>query len=45
MSQGERRIIGVMVESNLEAGRHDLKPGVPLQYGASITGAPELDAD
>lgn len=39
LSQGERRIIGVMVESNLEAGRQDLKPGVPLKYGVSITDA------
>ncbi|WP_296226411.1 3-deoxy-7-phosphoheptulonate synthase [Ralstonia sp. UBA689] len=39
LSQGERRIIGVMIESNLEAGRQDLKPGVPLKYGVSITDA------
>ena len=39
LSQGERRIIGVMVESNLEEGRQDLKPGVPLRYGVSITDA------
>ncbi|AGR68390.1 3-deoxy-7-phosphoheptulonate synthase [Burkholderia pseudomallei] len=39
LSDGERRITGVMVESNLEAGRQDLKPGVPLQYGVSITDA------
>ncbi|NNV01001.1 3-deoxy-7-phosphoheptulonate synthase, partial [Geobacillus sp. DSP4a] len=39
LSQGERRIVGVMVESNLEAGRQDLKPGVPLKYGVSITDA------
>ncbi|HEY1226020.1 MAG TPA: 3-deoxy-7-phosphoheptulonate synthase, partial [Ramlibacter sp.] len=34
---GERRILGVMVESHLQAGRQDLKPGVPLQPGVSIT--------
>jgi 3-deoxy-7-phosphoheptulonate synthase len=28
-----------MIESNLEPGRQDLKPGVPLQYGVSITDA------
>jgi 3-deoxy-7-phosphoheptulonate synthase len=39
LSQGEHRIIGVMIESHLEAGRQDLKPGVPLRYGVSITDA------
>ena len=34
---GERRILGVMVESHLHAGRQDLKPGVALQPGVSIT--------
>jgi 3-deoxy-7-phosphoheptulonate synthase len=34
---GERRILGVMVESHLQAGRQDLKPGVALQPGVSIT--------
>jgi 3-deoxy-7-phosphoheptulonate synthase len=34
---GDRRIFGVMVESHLVAGRQDLKPGVPLTYGQSIT--------
>ncbi len=36
---GERRIIGVMVESHLREGRQDLKPGVELQPGVSITDA------
>jgi 3-deoxy-7-phosphoheptulonate synthase len=36
---GEQRIVGVMVESHLEAGRQDLRPGVPLRYGVSITDA------
>ncbi len=34
---GERRILGVMIESHLQAGRQDLKTGVPLQHGVSIT--------
>jgi 3-deoxy-7-phosphoheptulonate synthase len=36
---GERRVVGVMVESHLVAGRQDLKPGKPLVYGQSITDA------
>jgi 3-deoxy-7-phosphoheptulonate synthase len=39
LSQRERRIIGVMLESHLEEGRQDLKAGVPLRYGVSITDA------
>ncbi|SIT78385.1 MULTISPECIES: 3-deoxy-7-phosphoheptulonate synthase [Burkholderiaceae] len=39
LSQGERRLSGVMIESHLEEGRQDLKPGVPLQWGVSITDA------
>ena len=34
---GEQRISGVMVESHLKAGRQDLVPGKPLEYGQSIT--------
>lgn len=34
---GERRILGVMVESHLQPGRQDLKPGVALAPGVSIT--------
>jgi 3-deoxy-7-phosphoheptulonate synthase len=34
---GEDRIVGVMVESNLVAGRQDLVPGQELTYGQSIT--------
>ena len=37
IAQGEDRIIGVMIESHLKAGRQDVKPGVPLEYGVSIT--------
>lgn len=36
---GNRRIGGVMIESNLVAGRQDLIPGRPLLYGQSITDA------
>ena len=36
---GERRIVGVMIESHLEEGRQDLIPGVPLKRGVSITDA------
>jgi 3-deoxy-7-phosphoheptulonate synthase len=36
---GERRITGVMIESHLHEGRQDLKPGVVLQPGVSITDA------
>jgi len=39
LAGGERRIIGVMVESHLHEGRQDLKDGVPLQPGVSITDA------
>ncbi|WP_336599687.1 3-deoxy-7-phosphoheptulonate synthase [Paraburkholderia bengalensis] len=39
ISGGEQRIIGVMIESHLEAGRQDLKPGAPLARGVSITDA------
>ncbi|GHA17118.1 phospho-2-dehydro-3-deoxyheptonate aldolase [Devosia pacifica] len=34
---GDQRIIGLMIESNLVAGRQDLEPGKPLTYGQSIT--------
>jgi 3-deoxy-7-phosphoheptulonate synthase len=36
---GERRIIGVMIESNLVAGAQKLEKGKPLAYGQSITDA------
>ncbi len=39
LSSGERRIIGVMVESYLNEGRQNLVPGAPLVYGQSITDA------
>lgn len=34
---GDARIMGVMVESNLVAGRQDLTPDATLTYGQSIT--------
>ena len=34
---GETRVMGVMVESNLVAGRQDLVPGQSLVYGQSVT--------
>jgi 3-deoxy-7-phosphoheptulonate synthase len=39
MAAGDDRIFGVMVESHLKAGRQDLIPGQPLEYGQSITDA------
>jgi 3-deoxy-7-phosphoheptulonate synthase len=37
ISEGNRNIIGVMLESNLVAGAQKLVPGQPLAYGLSIT--------
>jgi 3-deoxy-7-phosphoheptulonate synthase len=37
ISGGEQHITGVMMESNLVAGRQDVVPGKPLIYGQSIT--------
>jgi 3-deoxy-7-phosphoheptulonate synthase len=37
IESGERRIGGVMIESNLVAGRQDLVSGKPLVYGQSVT--------
>ena len=39
VAAGQRRIIGVMIESHLEEGRQDLLPGVALKHGVSITDA------
>ncbi|MDQ6621593.1 MAG: 3-deoxy-7-phosphoheptulonate synthase [Pseudomonadota bacterium] len=39
IAAGDERIIGVMIESHLNAGRQDLVPGQPLQYGVSVTDA------
>ncbi|UVC15984.1 3-deoxy-7-phosphoheptulonate synthase [Mesorhizobium onobrychidis] len=37
VAAGDERIIGVMIESNLVAGRQEVMPGKPLVYGQSIT--------
>jgi 3-deoxy-7-phosphoheptulonate synthase len=37
IESGEARVVGVMIESHLVAGRQDLVPGKPLRYGQSIT--------
>jgi 3-deoxy-7-phosphoheptulonate synthase len=37
LTRGEPRIVGVMVESHIVAGRQELVPGKPLVYGQSIT--------
>ncbi|WP_338849891.1 3-deoxy-7-phosphoheptulonate synthase AroG [Massilia sp. W12] len=37
IAAGNTRIVGVMVESHLKAGRQDLVPGKELEYGKSVT--------
>lgn len=39
IAAGERRIVGVMIESFLVGGRQNATPGAPLTYGQSITDA------
>ena len=39
VAAGERRIVGLMIESHLEPGRQSIEPGVPLLRGVSITDA------
>ncbi len=39
ISAGDRRIIGLMIESHLHEGRQDLVPGQALTHGVSITDA------
>ena len=39
IAAGDERLLGIMLESNLVAGRQDLVPGQPLRYGQSITDA------
>ncbi len=36
---GTRGVVGIMVESHLQAGKQDVKPGQALTYGQSITDA------
>jgi len=37
IAAGDHRIVGVMIESHLVAGRQDLVPGKELTYGQSVT--------
>jgi 3-deoxy-7-phosphoheptulonate synthase len=37
IASGNRKIIGVMIESNLVAGAQKIVPGQPLVYGQSVT--------
>ncbi len=37
VATGDRRILGLMIESHLQPGRQDLRPGLPLERGVSIT--------
>ena len=39
VAQGDRRIIGLMLESHLEEGRQDIVVGQPLERGVSVTDA------
>jgi 3-deoxy-7-phosphoheptulonate synthase len=39
LAAGEKRIVGVMIESHLVEGRQELEPGEPLRFGQSITDA------
>ncbi|HRG15426.1 MAG TPA: 3-deoxy-7-phosphoheptulonate synthase, partial [Pseudomonadota bacterium] len=39
LAAGERRVVGVMIESHIDEGRQDLVAGQPLRYGVSITDA------
>jgi 3-deoxy-7-phosphoheptulonate synthase len=39
IARGDRRIVGVMIESHLVAGRQDLRPDEPLVFGQSVTDA------
>jgi len=39
IAQGDKRIIGLMVESHLQEGRQDIVPGQALRHGVSVTDA------
>jgi 3-deoxy-7-phosphoheptulonate synthase len=39
LSAGSGHILGIMLESNLVAGRQQLEPGASLRYGQSVTDA------
>jgi len=39
IAAGENAIVGIMIESHLEAGRQDMKDITNLKYGVSVTDA------
>jgi 3-deoxy-7-phosphoheptulonate synthase len=39
IADGLRHVFGVMIESHLVGGRQDVRPGLPLVYGQSVTDA------
>ncbi|WP_439520669.1 3-deoxy-7-phosphoheptulonate synthase [Hydrogenophaga sp.] len=39
VAAGDRRIMGLMIESHLSEGRQDITPGQPLKHGVSVTDA------
>ena len=39
LAAGDARIVGVMIESNLQEGRQDIVPGQALERGVSVTDA------
>jgi len=39
IAAGDERIVGAMIESHLQEGRQDNRPGIELEYGMSITDA------
>ena len=39
IASGDARITGVMIESHLNEGRQDIKPGEKLAHGVSVTDA------
>ena len=39
VARGDRRIVGVMIESHVNEGRQDIVAGQALQYGVSVTDA------
>lgn len=39
VAEGNKRICGLMIESNIGGGRQDVVEGKPLEYGVSITDA------
>jgi 3-deoxy-7-phosphoheptulonate synthase len=39
LAEGDKRIMGVMIESHLNPGRQDLQPDKALAYGVSVTDA------